>query len=202
MPSTAQRRTTRVLLAAALVAIPRVASAHSQIQGMSEFWSGVVHPFYTPAHVLLLVGLGLYMGQQVPRQIAVSVAAFSVASAFALAATTMATATAVAQPVLLTAAMCTAIAIVVERPLPTIACALLYAVSAILLGLDSSVEQAAPGPRAEMLLGTWLCMCFVVFELALVTFPLKRTWQRVGIRVAGSWILAISMLVIAFALKR
>jgi hypothetical protein len=34
------------------------------------------------------------------------------------------------------------------------------------------------------------------------TARLKKQWQRIGIRVAGSWILAVSMLAIALAAKR
>jgi len=49
-----------------LLAVPTGAQAHGAIKGLEGFTSGLVHPLTTPAHVLVIVALGLLLGQQKP----------------------------------------------------------------------------------------------------------------------------------------
>jgi urease accessory protein len=176
--------------------------AHSQIAGIGDFWSGMLHPLISPAHLIILIGFGLYLGQQAPRGTAASVASFGLALAAGLAVTTAGRIPAINQPVLLSVAMSAALLIVTERGLPAAASAVLFGLAGLLVGLDSATENAALGTAIKMAIGTWLCSCLVTFNVALYTSWLTKAWQRIGIRVAGSWVLAIAMLVIAFALKR
>ena len=43
-----------------------VAHGHMLVEGASDMGNGLLHPFFTPAHGLLLVGLALLLGQQLP----------------------------------------------------------------------------------------------------------------------------------------
>ena len=54
----------------------------------------------------------------------------------------------------------------------------------------------------KMLLGTWLGLCLVTFNLALLASTFRASWQRIGVRVGASWILAIAVLVLALSLRR
>ena len=38
--------------------------AHSPMKGMGNFYSGLLHPVFVPAHLLLLTVLGLFIGQK------------------------------------------------------------------------------------------------------------------------------------------
>ena len=55
----------------------------------------------------------------------------------------------------------------------------------------------------KTLLGTWVCLllllCNIAYYVSLLT---DKQWGKVGIRVIASWIIAISLLVLAFALKK
>jgi hypothetical protein len=53
----------------------------------------------------------------------------------------------------------------------------------------------------KTLAGTWIMVIFLVFDLAYyTTLAMRRPWLRVGVRVLGSWIIAISFLVLALSL--
>ena len=51
-------------LAAALLLVPGHALAHSTIPGIGGFYNGLLHPLVVPAHLLVLLGLALWLGQQ------------------------------------------------------------------------------------------------------------------------------------------
>jgi hydrogenase/urease accessory protein HupE len=161
----------------------------------------MLHPFLVPAHVLLLLAAGLYMGQQAPRHTAESVVVFGISTLLGLGAAATGWVTGVDPIILLALAMGAAFLLVIDRPLPSSAAAALFGGVALLVGFDSAAEKATIATAIKMSLGTWLCACLVVFNVAYYTSRFTRTWQRVGVRVAGSWILAIAMLVIAFALR-
>jgi urease accessory protein len=184
----------------AVDAIPLVI-AHSQIAGVADFWNGMLHPLLSPAHVLILAGLGLLMGQQAPRGTTAAAASFGTLFAIGLAITMTGWVGSVSQPLLLFVAMCAAILIVTGRAIPSVASVVLHGGAGLLLGLDSRVDNVATAAAIKMSAGTWLCGCLVAFNVAFYASRLTRPWHKVAIRVAGSWVLAISMLVIAFALR-
>jgi hypothetical protein len=48
------------------------------------------------------------------------------------------------------------------------------------------------------LLGTWVMVIFLVFDIAYYTsLAMRGSKSRVGVRVLGSWIIAISLIVLA-----
>lgn len=56
-----------VVALASLVVMVEPALAHAPIKGIGTFYNGVLHPLLIPAHLLLVVGLGLLLGQHAPR---------------------------------------------------------------------------------------------------------------------------------------
>ena len=81
---------------------------------------------------------------------------------------------------------------------------------------DVGEERAPPGPpflragkatRAfrQPRLGTWLAVVMGTVSFAYYISMAAETgklWLRIGIRVAGSWIVAITLLILAFALRK
>jgi hypothetical protein len=54
----------------------------------------------------------------------------------------------------------------------------------------------------QTLLATWGMVIFLLFDVAYYTSLLRRTqWVRVGVRVIGSWIIAISLMMLALSLS-
>ena len=48
----------------ASIIVPNLAFAHSPIEGIDSFYNGLLHPVFVPAHILLILGLGLLFGQK------------------------------------------------------------------------------------------------------------------------------------------
>jgi hydrogenase/urease accessory protein HupE len=149
------------------------------------------------------LSLGLLAGQRAPESIKFPLLAFAIVSALALGFCMLRTVAGVYQPLLLGLALCLGILVAMETRLKEIAAIALFATAATMIGLDSGPESGSTIAVIKTLLGTWLCLLIVVFDLAAyVAYGAKKKWIRVGVRVLGSWIIAISLLVLAFALKK
>lgn len=88
--------------------------------------------------------------------------------------------------------------------MPSLILALCLAIPTAAIGLDSGVE---PGPTTlavlKFLSGTCVGFAIVVLDLAFyVSMGQNKKWVRIGTRVLGSWIIAISVLMIAFYFKK
>jgi len=186
-----------------LFAVPATAHAHTQVEGVGDVLNGLLHPLGTPAHLLILLGLGLLAGQQSPPNLKTPMLAFLPLAAGALLLTATGIITSVYQPILIGMALCVGTLVALEAPLPRLACMALFGAAALALGLDSGVETRSTVTVLKRLFGTWVSLGLVVFNLAYyVSLWAKQKWQKVGIRVCGSWLIAISFLVLAFALRR
>ena len=98
--------------------LPDAARAHSTIQGLEGFSGGALHPLTTPAHLLVIVALGLLTGQRSPPDLKAPFVIFVPCLTFALIFTTTGLVKSVYQPVLIGLALCAAIPVALEKPLP------------------------------------------------------------------------------------
>ena len=169
---------------------------------MGEFSGGLIHPLLTPSHLLILLALGLWLGQQQPLRLRVPMAVFVLFSGAGLLLTPWIPLPVAAQPWLAGMALAVALLVVAAARLPRSVLLPLFALGALAIGLDSTVEGAAPAKAAMTLLGTWLSvnLCILNFAYYVSLCP-QRKWVQTGIRVAGSWIAAVCLLVLAFSLK-
>ena len=76
------------------------------------------HPLTTPAHLLVIVALGLLTGQRSPPDLKAPFVLFVPCLTFALIVTTIGLVKAVYQPVLIGLALCAAISVALEKPRP------------------------------------------------------------------------------------
>ena len=183
--------------------VPAASHAHGSIQVMGAFSGGLIHPLITPTHLLILLGLGLWLGQQAPLRLRTPMLVFMPFSAAGLLVTTRLAMPQAWQPVLIGMALCIALLVALSARLPDWMRAPMFAATALAIGLDSGVD-AGPSSAdiAITLLATWfsLNLCLVNFSYYVSLCP-QRRWVQIAIRVAGSWIAAICLLVLAFALK-
>jgi len=196
----------RWLLSALLLifAIRAEAHAHTAMPGASHFMGGILHPVTTPAHVLILLGLGIALGQHVPFKPRVPLRAFASFAAVGLALTTVLT-FAMPQPVLIGIALCTGALVALEKKLPPLANAALFAIGALAMGLDSGIETGGISVAIRTLLGTLTGLVVFLFGIAFyvsLAAAQHRKWLHIGLRVIGSWIVAIALLMLAFALRK
>ncbi|GAA5125065.1 hypothetical protein GCM10023212_26010 [Luteolibacter yonseiensis] len=180
-----------------------MASAHMAVEGAGEIGNGALHPVMTPAHVLLLLGLGLLLGQQTPLDLGKRLRVFAPASAAALLFTFTGTIREINQPVLIALSLCVAILVALEKRLPRFVPEFLCTLTAIGIGIDSAVETGDTGTILKTLIGTWLAMNAIVFYIAIcASNGADKQWAKVGVRILGSWIIAISLMVLAFSLRK
>ncbi|MEO7100328.1 MAG: HupE/UreJ family protein [Luteolibacter sp.] len=179
------------------------AHAHLTVEGIGEVGSGALHPLMTPAHVLILLALALLLGQRVPLDLKTPLKVLLPTSAVGLLLTTTGKVAGVYPPILIGIAMCIAILVALELKIPPLVCRMICAVAAIGIGLDSGLENGSAIVVAKTLIGTWISFNIVVAYLAIcVSHGTGRPWAKIGTRVLGSWIIAISLLVLAFSLRK
>jgi hypothetical protein len=191
------------LVAACCGALATNADAHLVVKGLDEVGNGALHPFVTPSHVLVMLALALLLGQQVPFTLRIPTLVMAPVSALALALTATGWMPGFYQPVLPAIALCLAVLVAMERRLPLMAHGISCALAVAAIGLDSPAETGGALATAKTLLGTWLALNLAVPYLAIcVSNGAGRQWARTATRIAGSWIIAISLMVLAFALRR
>jgi len=182
-----------------VVTAPRLALAHGSIQGMGSFYGGMLHPFLVPAHVLVLLALGLFLGQQAIVDLPVGFPAFmgGLATGLLVAAFGI-----VSLPSLAVLALAAILGVVVATAaaLPPALCAALTIGAGLAVGIDSPPDALTVGGRAAALIGTGLSAILGVFYAATLVERLRRGWQRILVRIFGSWICASAFLVLALAL--
>lgn len=199
-----QRRLTLFLpLVLLLLGWPTTVHAHGQIKWSDAYIGGLLHPITTPAHLLILLGLGLWLGQRSPMRLTPPITVLLVSSALALAFTAKGWIASVYPPLLTCLALSLGILVALQKKLPPMAMFALFAAAGLFIGGDSGFESDSRRAIFKSLLGTWLAINLLVTVLAIhvETFS-KRDWQKIGIRVMGSWIIAISLLVLAFSLRK
>jgi hydrogenase/urease accessory protein HupE len=174
---------------------------------MDSFYAGLLHPLLTLPHMLVLLGLGIWLGQRPPLRLKIPIWVFATGCAAALLLPTRVAmppevANAATLGVLAVALGC-GILVAASARLACVPGWAVAAVAAIAVALDSGLD-AAPSARdtALTLLGTWTSTTVLVANVAFYTSLCPpRPWVHTGLRIAGSWMAAVSLLVLAFAWK-
>jgi len=162
------------------------------------FAEGFLNPLLTPAHGLTLLALALCVGQQKQRGAALLV--FALALAVGFLAIVLAVETTPARVVLLAEAAALGImaaAAWVPKPLVW----LLAATAGTALALDSPPQAVTLGEAYATLAGTAVGACAMLAIVAAIAAHANASWQRLGVRILGSWITASAILVLAVQLR-
>jgi hypothetical protein len=150
---------------------------------------------------MIVLGLALLLGMRVPLRLKLPMAALAVSSALALGVVARIPFSP-PEPVLNLVAMLLGLLVAVGRTLHPAALAGICSVCAVAIGLDSGVDPESGMVAWKTLLGTWLGIAGVTGYLALaVSNGAEKNWARTGMRILGSWIFAIAILMLAFALR-
>jgi hydrogenase/urease accessory protein HupE len=177
------------------------AFAHAAFAGGGGFHSGLLHPLFVPAHILAITATGMMIGQQ-PSWHWFPPAAFVCSLLIGFAAIVCAFAPNHVNEVLLTAAAVGGALVALGRPLPQFAMCLQAAVTGGALALDSPPEVTSLRAALVMLVGTFCGATVLLLAVARCICMIRRSWQRLGLRIAGSWIAASAALALAHAAMR
>ena len=179
--------------------------AHSLAPGMGDLLNGLLHPLFSPPHWLALAGGSLWAGQCGEKQTrgllasipAGVVAAFLMQSGHAVLPDHPAR-------FLLLAVMSAAgglAAANIKAPAPLAAAAGFLVAG--LITAQTFAEDAVQAPALAFATGLLLSLTVTGLLIAALSRHLSagRPWQRIAVRVAGSWILALGILMLALPAK-
>jgi hypothetical protein len=158
--------------------------------------------FFIPTHLLAVVALGLLAGHPSARfpvfllaMFAIGLAAGSVAVASAIRETPAAL-------VLLILAACVASLVLIATTLPSwVASLLAFAVGAA-LALNAPPHEITIAAAVAAQTGLAVAALATFAVVTFIAMKATRPWQRIGVRIVGSWIAASAILVLALRLAR
>jgi urease accessory protein len=167
----------------------------------SAFAGGLLNPLTIPAHVLTLVGVGLLIGTQASGRL-IAVLCFVAGLAGGLAAIARAIGLTPALDVLLILSTVSGALVALAIAVPPILSATVALIAGLALGLDSPPQVVSLADATASLVGTGLSAVLAFALVVLIAAHLTRIWQRIGLRILGSWIAASATLVLALRFAR
>jgi hydrogenase/urease accessory protein HupE len=194
-------------LAGLAVALPVLlpiedACAHPALQGATGFYGGLLHPLFVPTHAIAVLSLGLLIGQQMPHWRWPLGLAYAAGLGIGFAAMISAFAPRFSTEVLVAATAIVGALIALARPLPRLIICILAIAVGLALARDSSPGGISVREANVIIVGTFcgaVILLGIVLEVAAI---FRRTWQKLGVRILGSWIAASAVLVLTWQLAR
>lgn len=194
---------TRVAVPAGLTGIlwPAVAEAHLVTSGLGPVYDGIAHVLVSPEDLVPIVAMGFAAGMNGSRS--------GRDALFILTAAWLAggmAGAAIGQPLgssLITTASFLVLGALVAldwRLSPTVVGALAAAVG-LLHGWLNGAGMAAEGREMLGLVGIGSAVFVLTAISASRVVPLRATWSRMAIRVAGSWVAATGLLMLGWGLR-
>lgn len=180
---------------------PRLAVAHVPFAGLNDLYNGLLHPVVVPAHLLLVAAAGLFLGKHGSRVVPPSFLLFCLFTFSGLVATIFYTG-GIGERYLLGVAAVIGLLIAANLRVPFLLCLIVAALVGFLLGLDSTQTVLVGKAKFFSLLGSGLGLCFLfLYALAFADYFGDRSWQKIGVRIVGSWVAASAILVLALSLN-
>jgi urease accessory protein len=193
--------TVKALFLLASLAVPSSASAHTSIEGVENFYSGLLHPVFVPAQLLLLIALGLFIGQRGAAKNQVAIAALLVATVVGLFAAWFELAGEI-QVYLFSGAAITGLLVASNLALSPYGCALITSSAGLIVGLDSAQETLSGVDKLVALSGSGVGIFLIfLYSMILAERLSDKNWKKIGVRIMGSWLAASSLLVLVLEIS-
>lgn len=195
------RRRTLLVVPALLVLGAHDAYAHLMNSGFGPFYDGLAHPFVTVDDLLPVLALGLLAGLRGARCGRWTLFALPLSWAAGMAAASALSGPAV--PAWWTGAVTLVLGALVaaDRPWPAGMVVGLAVVAGATQGLGNGRELASVAGGVLAMAGVISALFVLLALLAGQVASLRAGWARIGVRVAGSWIAAIGLLLLGWAFR-
>jgi hydrogenase/urease accessory protein HupE len=195
------RRTLACLVAAAGALAAPAAQAHLTSSGLGPWYDGVLHLLMTPGDLLLVIALALFAGLRGADS--------GRALLFALPGAWLAGglcglnfASELELPVETTLALiAVGLLVATSAPLPRSATLTLALAVGAVQGAQNGSAVAVSGGGLSTLLGIVSAGFVIVALVAALACVQREGWRRIALRVAGSWIAAIGLLTLGWAMR-
>ncbi len=189
-----------VLAATLLLLATAAASAHNVIPGIGGFSGGLLHPLLVPAHVLTLIALGLMTGAFGTRTGVYLLLAIVAGALAAFALIALAYSATQAETLVLVLGAVAGLILATNVTIPAPALAVVTAAASVAVIFDSVPPVLSVSETAASLAGTALSAILLVTAAALVARAIPQNVRTIAVRVAGSWIAASAIMVLALRL--
>ena len=103
----------------------------------------------------------------------------------------------VSEPLLLMGALVAGSVVIVDRPIPAAVAISIGAATGLAIGLDSATATSGVRENVLGIAGVTTGVLYLTVVIAGMTVTFEKHWQRISVRIVGSWIFAVSMLVLA-----
>ncbi len=180
-----------IRLAALLLLAATPAAAHGTLPGGGGFAAAFAHPFVAGEHLLLLVGLGALLGRTGARRPLLGLLA-GLAGGFGLTLLQLGP----LQPAILMLALVIGGVLAAAIPVSGMATIGVALVAGLLIGADTDGSTAAIAYA-----GVTAAVCLIVLNTMALARLGATGLNGVPLRVAGSWIAAAAILVLAFVVR-
>lgn len=195
------RRASRLGLVAAMAAVPSLAQAHLVNSGLGPFYDGALHLLMSPTDVLGLVAATLLAGLHGAR-------ASRLASIVLPVTWFLAGLVGLILPAMLELPWLSVLSfallgvfVALNPKLPAAAVALIAGLFGALHGLLNGSALAAIGAGWTSLLGIAVSVFVIGLLLSAGVVSLRAAWARIAVRVAGSWVAAVGILMFGWMLQ-
>jgi len=199
------RRPSRLVPAALalvlMLALAPPANAHLMTTGFGPFYDGLTHLFLTPEDLLQVIAIALLAGLRGARSGRFAV--FALPAAWLAGNVAGALALPHGAPFVVTAAVTIALGalVAVDAPLPPEAVAGIAIAVGLLDGARKGGDLATARASVLVAIGA-ACALFVTLSLlGGQVVSIRAPWARVVVRVGGSWIAAIGLLMFGWSLR-
>ncbi len=185
-------------LATGLAALPGVAQAHLVNSGLGPFYDGALHLLLSPGDLLGLIALALLAGLRGTTAARAAVIALPIAWLLAgLVGLSLAVIPDLAWLSILSF-MLLGVLVAFNARLPPVIIAALAAAYGALHGLLNGSTLATMDAGVGSLFGIVLAALLLVLLASAAVVPLQAFWARITVRVAGSWVVAVGMLMLGW----
>ena len=181
-----------IWLALTLIVSISPAHAHEAIGGAGPFVNGLLHPAIEPAHLLSLLALGLWIARLDRDALRRSIPAFATALIAGLLAGSLGILPAM---VPFAAALILGCLVAGGWQWPATVAAMVSVATAVAIGFDSGSDDWVGG------LGIWVGAMLIVLNIVNIAMRIEAAWLRIGIRIAGAWIAAVALMLLALSLR-
>lgn len=195
-------RTVLSLLTALLIALhPGAASAHLVESGFGDFYDGALHLIVTPGDLLIVIGIALLGGLQgsaIARTMLVSLFAGWLAGvmiSFALPATFS------FDRVVVVAFGLLGVLVLLDRRISRTAIIAITIAVGVAQGLGAMLSIREQPVGWIWLTGSFTSLAVIATLLAALVVAARAPWTRIAVRAVGSWLAAVSVLMLGWALR-
>lgn len=191
---------TPLLIIILLLSAQSPALAHVSAGGIIDSYSGLLHPFTEPLHIITILGLGFMLSQQGKAMPPIGWITYCSAALCGLIISSVGFTTAI-NMLLYPLSMLLGILVAARPTLPRLVCILLSIITGVALGMDSITETTGLGKVIVTIFSTTTGLGIALLMVIGWGDYFTRDWQKIGIRVIGSWIAASALLVFTLSLK-